>query len=245
MLIAILFATGCTTSQIKTPVTNGAALSLQAEKEFQNNNLHAAARLFTLAQENYTAAGNNAASLNSRDRATTAKMMVLEYPYNRSRIDDMINARFPDIPADRKASWLPCDQSQCIESDGEFWYLDKTISNIQYHNMDIMRKMTAAKGDTPFYDQLIPYAFVPEVPSKGNYINPMIWEGDEQLSIPSDKLPKNGFLHVWGSSARRDRFAEECHYHISRTGAIFQINNRHECRHWNSLLRDPAGEHYW
>jgi transglutaminase-like putative cysteine protease len=197
MLIAILFATGCTTSQIKTPVTNGAALSLQAEKEFQNNNLHAAARLFTLAQENYTAAGNNAASLNSRDRATTAKMMVLEYPYNRSRIDDMINARFPDIPADRKASWLPCDQSQCIESDGEFWYLDKTISNIQYHNMDIMRKMTAAKGDTPFYDQLIPYAFVPEVPSKGNYINPMIWEGDEQLSIPSDKLPKNGFLHVW------------------------------------------------
>ena len=197
VLIAIILVAGCTSGPATTPVSKGDALSLQADREFQNNNNHAAFRLFTLAQENYTAAGNTAAALNARDRASIARMMVLEYPYNRSQIEDLINARFPDIPADRKASWLPCDQSQCIESDGEFWYLGKTINNIQYHNMDIMRNMTAAKGDTPFYDQTIPYAFAPAVPGKGNYVNPITWEGDELLSIPSDKLPKTGTLYLW------------------------------------------------
>ena len=109
VLIAVIIVAGCTSGKTTTPVSKGDALSLPAEKEFQNNNLHAAIRLFILAQENYTAAGNSAAALNARDRATIAKMMVLEYPYNRSQIEEMINARFPDIPVDRKAAWLPCD----------------------------------------------------------------------------------------------------------------------------------------
>jgi len=197
LLIAIIFVAGCTSSPATTPVSNGDTLLSHGETEFQNNNFHAADRLFVLAQENYTASGNTAAALDARDRASIARMMVLEYPYNRSQIEEMINARFPDIPADRKASWLPCDKSQCIESDGEFWYLDKTISNIQYHNMDIMRNMTAAKGETPFYDQLVPYAFAPAVPGSGNYVNPVTWEGTGLLSIPSDKLPKTGTLRIW------------------------------------------------
>jgi len=119
VLIAVILVAGCTSGPATTPVSKGDAISLLAEQEFQNNNLHAAARLFTLAQENYTAAGNTAAALNARDRASIARMMVLEYPYNRSQIEEIINARFPDIPADRKASLLPCDQSPCIERDGE------------------------------------------------------------------------------------------------------------------------------
>jgi transglutaminase-like putative cysteine protease len=201
LLIAVILASGCTSGEkakpASAPVPQGDALLFQGEKEFADNNLHAAFRLFTLAQENYTAAGNTDLALHARDRATIARMMTLEFPYNRSQIEKIIDEKFPDVPADRKASWLPCNQSQCIESDGEFWYYDETVKNIQWHNMDIMRNMTAAKGDTPFYDQLVPYAFAPAGQDTGNYINPMTWDGTGLLSIPSDKLPKTGTLRLW------------------------------------------------
>jgi transglutaminase-like putative cysteine protease len=197
VLIAIILAAGCTSGQKAMPVSHGDALFTQAGKEFQNNNHHAAFRLFTLAQENYTAAGNAAAALNARDKASIARMMYFEYPYNRSQIEEMIDTQFPYIPADRRASWLPCEASQCITSDGETWYQDKTIANIQYHNMDIMRNMTAARGGTPFYDQLVPYAFAPAPQGGSKYINPITWEGTELLSIPARSLPKTGTFYLW------------------------------------------------
>ena len=196
LTIAVL-AAGCMTGQATTPESKGDALFAQGEIAFQNNNLHAAAQLFTLAQENYTAAGNATAALNARNRASIAGRMTAEFPYNRSQIETIINATFPDIPAGRRESWLPCDQSQCITSDGSVWYLVSTVNNIKYHNMDIMRNATAEKGETPFYDQLKPYALAPAVQGAGNYINPISWEGTEVLSVPADQLPKNGTLRLW------------------------------------------------
>lgn len=226
VLIAVILVAGCTSGPATTPAAKGDALSVQAEKEFQNNNLHTAFRLFTLAQENYTAAGNAGAALNARDRATITRMMFLEYSYNRSQAEEMITARFPGVPADRRASWLPCDQSQCIKSDGEYWYMDRTIMNILYHNPDLMQESTAAKGDTPFYDQLVPYAFAPPVTGKGNYVNPITWEGTETLSIPSDKLPRTGTFRVWiplpiETGSQKDVTiisVEPAHYVKSQTG---------------------------
>jgi transglutaminase-like putative cysteine protease len=194
----LILAAGCTSCQkTDTPAATADALSARAAQEFANMNYRTAATLYTLAQENYTAAGDTAAALRARDGASIARMMVLDYPYNRSQIEAMINAKFPDIAAERKAGWLPCNQSQCIESDGETWYYNKTINNIEYHNIDLMRAATAARGDTPFYDQLIPYALAPAGPGTGNYVNPIAWEGTEQLSIPSDQLPKTGTLRLW------------------------------------------------
>ena len=197
--LCLLLAAGCSSpaQQTSPPKSPGDALLLQGEHEFQNNNLHAAERLFILAQQNYTAAGNATAALHARDRATIAHLMTAEFPYNRSQIVSMIDSKFPGIPADRKASWLPCNQSQCIESDGETWYFRNTGPNIQYHNLDIMQNMTRAKGDTPFYDQLTPYALAPAGQETGNYVNPVTWEGTEALSIPAEKLPKSGTLRVW------------------------------------------------
>ena len=197
VLIAVILAAGCTSGPATAPASKGDALSAQAEKEFTNNNLHAADRLFTLAQENYTAEGNAAAALKARDRATIARMMVLEYSYNRSEIGEIINAKFPDVPTVRRASWLPCDKSQCIGSDGEVWYMQRTVMNILYHNADLMQKSTGAKGETPFYDQLVPYALAPAVPASGTYVNPITWEGTETLSIPSERLPKTGTFRIW------------------------------------------------
>ena len=60
-----------------------------------------------------------------------------------------------------------------------------------------MQNMTRTKGDTPFYDQLTPYALAPAGQETGNYVNPVTWEGTEALSIPAEKLPKSGTLRVW------------------------------------------------
>ncbi len=197
-LITIILAAGCMLGgQPPKPESMGYVLSLQAEKEFQSNNYHAAYRLFTLAQENFTAYGNPVAALKARDRASIARMMFLEYPYNRSQAEAIIADKFPDVPAGRKASFLPCNQSQCIKSDGEFWYLDKSYMNILYHNPDLMQMSTAARGETPFYDQLVPYALAPAVRGTANYVNPITWEGTEELSIPADKLPKAGIFRIW------------------------------------------------
>lgn len=197
LLIALVLAGGCISVRNPPSPTEANTLFSQAEREFQDNNFHAADRLFTLARENYTTAGNAAAALDARDRASIARMMVLEYPYNRSQVEEIITAKFPDVPSDRRASWLPCDQSQCIESDGEYWFMERTVMNILYHNPDLMREWTAAKGDTPFYDQLVPYALAPAGLTNSTYGNPITWEGTEEVSIPPDKLPKTGTLRLW------------------------------------------------
>jgi transglutaminase-like putative cysteine protease len=198
LLIAAILVAGCILgTQPPKPEDMGYVLYLKGEKEFLTDNYHTAFRLFTLAQENFTAYGNSAGTLMARDKASIARMMFLEYPYNRSHVEAIIAEMFPDIPAGRRASFLPCNQSQCIESDGELWYLDKTYMNILYHNPDLMQKSTAARGETPFYDQLVPYALAPAVTGTGPYVNPITWEGTEELSIPADRLPKAGIFRVW------------------------------------------------
>jgi transglutaminase-like putative cysteine protease len=197
ILIAVILAAGCTSGPVTTPESKGDALLSQGEKEFTNNNLHAAQRLFVLAQENYTAAGNASAGLKARNRASIARRLTTEFPYTRSQIEETINAAFPDVPAERKAGWLPCDQSQCITSDGEVWFFSNTVGNIRYHNSDLMQKATARMNETPFYDQLKPYALATAVQGPGNYVNPVAWEGTQELSIPKGKLPKTGTLRLW------------------------------------------------
>ncbi|MDD1686392.1 transglutaminase domain-containing protein [Methanoregula sp.] len=194
--LCVLLA-GCTTAPVLVTASPGDTLLLSGEHEFQNNNLHAAERLFSLAQQNYTAAGNATAALHARYRATVAHQMTSEFPYNRSQIVSMIDTKFPGIPAERKASWLACNQSQCIESDGETWYFQSTGPNIQYHNLDIMRKTLLAINETPFYDQLTPYALAPAGQETGNYVHPVTWDGTETLSIPTGILPKSGTLRLW------------------------------------------------
>lgn len=198
LIAAAMLGAGCISQETKTDTVSGAdALFLKGEAEFQKQNIHAAAELFTRAQEAYLASGNVSASLHARDRATVARSLVLQYPFNRSQIEAIVNERFPNISADRKASWLTPVNSMSIDSDGETWYMDRTVNNILYHNMDVMRESTKMRGDTPFYDQMVPYAFAPAMPERGIYRDPLLWEGTETLNIPAEKLPKTGTFRVW------------------------------------------------
>ena len=197
LAIAIL-AAGCTSSPFapaqKSP---GDTLFAQAEKEFQDNNLHAATSLFRLAQENYTVAGNIAAAKKARDRVMAMQMMTFHYPYNRSTMDHQLAGIFPDLTNAQRAALLDGPGAVTLKSDGEVWYFEDTVSNIVYHNMTIMQSVNAAKHYTPFYDELAPLAFAPQKGSVGPYADPITWEGNEEIAIPRDRLPANGTLKLW------------------------------------------------
>jgi transglutaminase-like putative cysteine protease len=197
LVIAVLSAGCISAPPASAPQSPGDALFAQAEKEFQDSNLYAAAQLFQLAQQNYTAAGNTASAKTARDRALTMEMLTFHYPYNRSIMDRQLAEIFPDLSAAQRAALLDDPAAVTLKSDGETWYFEDTVSNIVYHNMTIMQSVNAGKRYTPFYDELAPLAFAQKSGSAGPYADPMTWEGVEEIAIPRDKLPADGMLKLW------------------------------------------------
>ncbi|MFA5222445.1 MAG: transglutaminase, partial [Methanoregula sp.] len=195
--VTAILAAGCTTAPAPAPKSPGDTLFSQAEKEFQDNNLHAAEHIFRLAQENYTAAGDTAAALTARDRAMTARMMTFEFSSNRTVMDQKIAAIIPSSSATERAGWLDANGTVTLRSDGEVWYHDDTVSNIFWHNMTLMHTVNAAMHSTPFYDKLAPLAFATQKSGAGPYSEPVTWEGLEVLSVPRENLPENGTLKLW------------------------------------------------
>lgn len=197
VLSCFLIAAGCTSQQpAAVPSSAGDTLYAQAESAFAQDNFHAAADLYSQAYQKYKAEGNAPASKDARDKQSIAIRMFAEFPYNESQIQVLINEQFPGYSAERKASWLPCNKSQCITSDGEPWYFSNTVNNIRSNNVDVMRETTKTMGKTPFYDQMKAIAARPDTGS-GIYVNPVAWEGTEVLSIPTNLLPKTGILRLW------------------------------------------------
>ncbi|HEX3002319.1 MAG TPA: transglutaminase domain-containing protein [Methanoregula sp.] len=195
ILFVAILAAGCT-SQKASP-SQGDALSAQAESQFALANYHAAFDLYDQAYRQYRAEGNTDRARDALNKGSLSARMYAEFPYNRSVMIDLIDKEFPSVSAERKASWLPCNASQCIESDGETWYFANTINNIKSHNMDLMREATAKRGETPFYDQVKGIALAPYNGSAGTYVNPIRWEGTETLTIPASTLPKTGIFRLW------------------------------------------------
>lgn len=197
LLLVTLFTAGCTSSQTPSPASQGDNLYAQAESAFAQDNFSAAAKFYGEAYDQYKAGGRAEAARDAYNKASTSVRMTAEFPYNRSEIVALIDEAFPGISAERKAGFLPCDQSQCITSNGEVRYFSNTIPNIRSHNVDLIREATAGKGETPFYDQMKAIAFARPVEGAGNYQNPVTWEGTETLSIPAGDLPKTGTLRLW------------------------------------------------
>ena len=198
LIFLIMFlAAGCTTAPVSAPKSLGDSMFSRAEQEFQNNNLYAAEKLFKLAQENYTAAGNPAAALKARERGMTVRMMTFEFASNRSVMDQKIAAVILGALPTERAAWLDDTMTVTLKSDGHVWYHDDTVSDIFWHNMTLMRKANAARNYTPFYDELAPSAFTPQKSGSDPYGSPVAWEGLEALSVPRGLLPVNGTLKLW------------------------------------------------
>jgi len=197
LCVTAILTAGCTTTSASAPKSLGDTLLSQAEKEFQDNNLFAAGKLFRLAQENYTAAGDTALARKARDRAMTARLMTFQFTSNRSVMDRQVATFVPGASQSERAGLLDDTMIVTLKSDGEVWYHDDTVSNIFWHNMTLMRNARAAGNYTPFYDELTPLAFAAPTSGTGPYSEPVAWEGLEELSVPRDQLPENGTLKLW------------------------------------------------
>ncbi len=178
-------------------VSDGDSLLASGEREFSGNNLHAAARFFAYAQENYTAAGNYSGARYARDRAAIAEMMVSDFPYNRIAVEKEVAKAFPNATSVERKGFLERNMTAILTADGEIWYFTQTVKNIQLHDPPILQKLHAALNHTPLYDELTPLIFTPWKNTTGPFSGPVVYEGRGELSIPRDKLPQNGTLKVW------------------------------------------------
>lgn len=169
----------------------------QADAEYAAANYHAAESLYQLAQENYTAAGDNAAAIKARNGVFRSVRMTIEFPYNRSAMEQAIAEAYPNVSAERRAGWFNGSGIASIKSDGAVWYYEGNTENILYHNLDLMQERMASRNQTALYDPLTHYAFTPGNAITGPYGEPVAWDGTEVLSVPRDELPANGTLRLW------------------------------------------------
>lgn len=195
LVLAAVLAAGCTSA----PSPSGRADSLfaQGEQEYRNGNLHAATELFTLAQENYTAAGSPAPALKARNRVITMMMMTVPFPYNRSEAEQAVAASFPGLSAAERAAYLEALNATTILTDGEVMYSADTINNIRFHHAALMQNRTALMHRSPFYDDLMPLVDAAPAAGPGPYGAPLAYEGVTEISIPREYLADTGTLRLW------------------------------------------------
>lgn len=167
----------------------------QAENEFSAGNFHAAEALFQRAQENYFQEGNTAASLKARDRATVCGMILYPFPYNRSEAEAQVEKAMPDLSVQERTTLIDATKITTLKTDGEVMYSSDTVNNIQFHNLPLMQKRTASMKRTPIYDEMSPL-FIRSF-TTGPGIDPITWEGTEQISIPRSALPETGTYRLW------------------------------------------------
>lgn len=198
LVAAALLAAGCTSQgTASSPKTSADTALAQADAAYAAMNYHAAESLYGLAQENYTAAGDNAAATNARNGVFRSIRMTGEFPYNRSEMEQAIAEVYPNVSAGRRAGWLNGSGIASIKSDGEVWYYDENTGNVLYHNLDLMQERMASRNQTALYDPLTHYAFATGNATAGPYGKPVQWTGTEVLSVPGSELPGNGTLRLW------------------------------------------------
>ena len=198
LVAAAFLVAGCTMQATESSPTAAAdAARAQADTAFAAGNYHAADTLYTLAQENYTAAGNTTAALSARNRAFVSTRMTIEFPYNRSAMEQAISEAYPNVSAGRRAGWLNGSGIASIKSDGAVWYYEGNTENILYHNLDLMQEKMASRNQTALYDPLTHYAFSTGNEGTGPYGEPVAWGGTEVFSVPREDLPQNGTLRLW------------------------------------------------
>ncbi len=199
--ICMLLAAGCG-SKSHTPSSPaqspGDALYAQGTDAFSKNDFTAAADLFKLAQENYTAAGDRIPALKARDMAFLAFCAAGDFPYNRSAIEAELAAAFPDMAAAERIALLDGDsRTATIRRGDEILYFYDTVHNIKNHYPAILRKENERNQYTPLYDELMPLINTPWKEGAGPYGNPVAFTGSVELAIPRGELPPDGTLKLW------------------------------------------------
>ena len=197
LVLAAILVAGCTTAPAQPARAQGDALFGQGEKEFSSSNFQTAANLFTLAEENYSAAGDHAGYIRARDREFLSSGAGNTFPYNRSGIEAGMAGAFPHVSAAQRDAWLDAPMTATLHSEGQVWYFSETVFNVRNHNPSLLREENARAQYTSGYDELMPLITASWKNGTGTYGAPVSYTGSTDLDIPRDALPANGTLKVW------------------------------------------------
>ncbi|MDD4484573.1 MAG: transglutaminase-like domain-containing protein [Methanoregula sp.] len=192
-----ILAVGCTTAPAETPKAQGDALFSQGQTAFNSSNYQTATNLFTLAKENYSAAGDHAAYIRARDMAFLSSGAGNNFPYNRSEIEAGMALAFPNVSAAQRDAWLDAPMTATLKSEGQEWYFSETLFNIKNHNPSLLQEENSRAQYTPGYDELMPLITASWKNGTGTYGVPVAYTGSTELDIPRDALPANGTFKVW------------------------------------------------
>lgn len=183
-----------------TPAPASAADDLfsQAETAMADANYRTAASYYEEACHLYMESDDTTNALLARNGMFRATRATIEYPFNRTGVEENMQAKIPSLTEADMDTWLDED-AQMIVSDGEALYFGEVAADFLYANTDYLRPLA---GETLDFEYISRYAIPEEVSSHGDndklpYVNPIRYTGTEWLEVPEAALPETGMLSIW------------------------------------------------
>jgi len=198
--LLLFFTAGCTATTEEKAEASAPASSAAADAysrgiaEYAAGNYHTAEALFEEAYSGYMALGDAKNTPAARNGLLQAKIMLIEYPLNRSAAEAAIQEKVPGITDKNMSAWLDT-YPQKIVCENETMFYSDIASDYLYSHFDEMQKQSSKMLD---FNRMAQYAWAARQPaSAGPYVNPIRYAGVERLEIPGDVIPATGVIRIW------------------------------------------------
>lgn len=197
LLTGVVMVSGCLSSP--EPDRDGDSIFASAIEEYLDANYRTASTLFEEAALTYALEGSETKTVRANNWKFRCDRVTMEFPYDRSEAEALLEEAFPDLPSETRNAWLDNDSTEKLVSDGEVLYFEQFIQNIRFRNLDMIREMMEGVGHTPIFDSeyIRDIIWNDSSGSEGIYLDPVEFCGGGDISIPDDLLPENGILQIW------------------------------------------------
>lgn len=168
----------------------------EADDAFADSRYNAAYDLYISAMEGFAHAGDTTMEREAFLKAKRSSWIMAEMTLNQTSAEELLATEFPDMSVEEHAAFLTPDNAIQIVSDGETWYYEGLARNIRYHNPWMMQEINEKKGESPFYDQILP--FLEERERTGSLPEPVhTYIASGAMTLPTEILGDTGTLKVW------------------------------------------------
>lgn len=177
----------------------GEQLYIQAEDAQNNYQYTKAIDLYTQARTVFQQEDNQIKAGLCRYRIFHIKRLIVEFPYSKDQMIELLKQEFPDLSDDQRQQWMEMNIEERIQYDSQWFYYEDFIKNIYFRNLDLIQDKNI---DDPFYNALEDIIFKPSTSgyppeSWKPYFNPIRFLVEGKLNIKRSELPDSGLLKLW------------------------------------------------
>lgn len=182
---------------------NSESLYNQAEEYANKGNYIKAIENYKKAKADFISKGDVEKANNCRFRLRQIEKIMMDYPFTDENVATILAENFKNIPEAVRNSWVTNGKLDSIIIDGKPVYAENFAKNLIYRNMDLAKKdADFQKNEAIFFKKYHDMIFrFNETGNEQNkwqvFINPKRFLAMQTLSIPRDKLPKDGVLKLW------------------------------------------------